>query len=111
MIKRSATVVLGGLMAVASLTACGTDPQDADYTQVCVDESNIRVEDDRCPDDDDGRGFVGLYRWFYMPSSHAAPALGSPIIPTQGSFVRPTTGKIATVSRGGFGGRTSGGGS
>jgi hypothetical protein len=106
--KRSASVALGGLFAAIAMAACGTDPEpDPDYSQICVDEqTKLRVDDDECDDDDHhGRS------WFYLPYSRAVPAVGGLVDTTHGSYTRPPTGRIAPVSKGGFGGRATGGGS
>jgi uncharacterized protein YgiB involved in biofilm formation len=113
--KRSLKVTLGSLAAIGALTlltaaSCEDEEDEEEYSQVCVDEkTNLRVEDDECDDDDSRtRGFM----WFFINSRlHATPAIGSAINPTHGSYVRPTTGKISTVSRGGFGARGSTSGS
>ena len=100
--KRSAAVVLGGLFAALAMTACGSG--DPDHSEICIDkEAKRRVEDDDCR-----KGRAGS-TFFYMPYAHGAPAVGQPVDTTKGSFTKPSTGRIAPVSRGGFGGRAGGG--
>lgn len=101
--KRSAAVTLGALFAASSLVGCSE--REPDFYGVCVEESTeLRVDDDRCPENG-GNGFV----WFYYPATARVPAVGERINTTHGSFTRPSTGRISTVSRGGFGGRAAGG--
>lgn len=103
--KRSAVVTLGLLVASVSLTAasCSSEP---DHAQVCVDEkTQKRVEDDDCR-----KTTVGGPRWFYIPYAAGAPAVGSNVDTTKGSFTKPSTGRVTTVQRGGFGSRGGGGG-
>jgi hypothetical protein len=103
--KRSRVVVLGalaalGALASASLTGCAGD--EPDHAQVCYDEqTRRRVADERC-DDSTNRGA----RWFYVPRGvTTVPPVGSELDTSRGSFTRPTSGSVRTVSRGGFGGR------
>lgn len=110
--KRSSQVVLGSVAALAAgLCAYGVlkPDEEPDHAQVCVNVENVRVDDDECDDD----GYSGGTRWFYAGRGLGAPPVGSQVDTTTGSFIRPTSGKISTVSRGGFGGRSSasGGGS
>lgn len=116
--KRSIKVVLGPVAALAAgfvLAACGNPTEsDPDHAQICVNEENVRVEDEEC-DSDVGRGFMTPRgHWFYVnrTAGHGVPAVGGFVDRGHGTTVKPS-GSISTVSRGGFGGRssTSGGGS
>ena len=108
--KMSRSVALGAVMiAVLSQTAGACDNEEGTATDsaVCVDPATeIRVDDDKC-DDDDGHGFV----WFYYAPSYHAPAVGSSLKSTP--FYKTPTGQyISRVpSTGGFGGHmgTTGG--
>lgn len=98
---RSNSVALGAVFA-ALLLACAEDEadQEADTIAVCVEQgTDIRVDDDRCPDDDSGTSVGSPFLWYYLGRSSAAPAVGSPV--TGGSYVRPASGSIG---RAGFGG-------
>lgn len=109
--KRSGTVVLGSVMVLATTTFIAwlvlKPDEDPDHAQICVNAENVRVDDDEC--DDDNVHSSGTH-WFYAGRGLGAPPVGSKIDTTTGSFTRPASGKISTVSRGGFGGRSSAGG-
>lgn len=103
--KRSAHVALGALAAAAALAGCSDSPPDPQYGRVCVEEATqLRVDDDRCPDGALTPGYV----WWYFPYHYGAPAVGSKVDTTRGSFTKPA-GSIGSVGRGGFGGRVGGG--
>ncbi len=104
--KRSAAVALGSVFAALVLAACQKRDPDPDYSQVCVDEqTGRRVDDDECDGGGSGRG------WIFFPYSYPVPAVGAVVDRSHGSAVRPASGRIAPVARGGFGGRAAGGGS
>ncbi|MFG1709198.1 hypothetical protein ACFLIM_39005 [Nonomuraea sp. M3C6] len=105
--KRSRTIELGAVAAIASLvlTACGgTDEQ---VTADCVEQAaqadgSHRVVDDRYCDDSHG-----TFVYIYGGGSSRGYVRG-------GTTVRPTNATITTrsgkvISRGGFGGRGTGG--
>ncbi|MCK9793659.1 tRNA-dihydrouridine synthase [Isoptericola sp. 4D.3] len=114
---RSASVTLGVTAVVAaSLTGCGS--QDADNRAICVDpETQLRVDDDECDEDDDYHGTgtpaAGFY-WYYLRSGGRAPAVGASYATSAGSFDSTklsgssSKGGVSsdggTISRGGFGG-------
>lgn len=121
---RSAGVALGGAaLLAAGLAGCASDSGDysdeeADYAQVCVNESTgERVEDAGC-DDPAYRSTHGL-AWFFIPAivggmggrgglaggSGVVPPVGASALSSGGSFTEPKSG---SVSRGGFGSRGSG---
>lgn len=102
---RSRKVALGAgyLLFAASLTGCAEDPE---AQRVCVnDVTEIRVEDSVCPDPE--QLFDG-HSWYYINSNSGAPGVGHKA--TGGSFTKPAGAKVTSVSRGGFGGKSSGGG-
>ena len=93
-------------MLASMLTGC-TDPPAEEFSQVCVDDQDVRVPDEQCEDEDHAHG-----HWFYSGSAHASPPIGSKINCTHGSFTAPTGNvKVSRVATGGFGGRSTGGGS
>lgn len=106
--KRSLNVTLGtavALVAAALSAACADVNRGPDHAQVCYENrTNRRVEDERCDD-----STAGSTRWFYVPRGTAVPAVGESLAETRGTFARPTTGTISTVSRGGFDGRGASG--
>lgn len=90
----------------SSASSCDPEPEE-EYSQICVDEgTGLRVDDDQC-DDGGGHGHF----WYYGSSAHPAPAVGQPVNKTHFSTTKPAFGKISTVSRAGFGGRSGGSGS
>ena len=117
--RRSASVSVGVVAVLAAaLTGC-SDTQggqgqydDDDYAAVCVDEqTELRVDDDRC--DDDGVVGGGAYAWYYVPFGRRVQPVGSRV--GGGSFNPPPPGQAAhrgvpaeggEVSRGGFGGKS-----
>jgi len=110
--RRSRTVTTGAVLAalVLTLTACTDDEgdeQNADYSEVCVDEQGQRVDDDRCDDND------GHHTWMWFPYGYAVPAHGARVDTSKGVTVRPASGTIARPPiTGGFGtyrGTTAGG--
>ncbi|MCA5893640.1 tRNA-dihydrouridine synthase [Isoptericola sp. NEAU-Y5] len=114
---RSASVTLGVTAVVAaSLTGCTS--QSADNRAICVDpETQLRVDDDECDEDDDYHGSgtpsSGFY-WYYLRSGGRAPAVGASYATGTGSFDSSrlsgssSKGGVSsdggTISRGGFGG-------
>lgn len=104
-VKRSRRVSLGAgyLLFAASLTGCAAEP---DTQRVCVEDvTEIRVEDTPCPDPE--RRFDG-HSWYYINGNGAAPGVGHKA--SGGSFTKPAGAKVASVPRGGFGGKSSSGG-
>ena len=63
-----ATVLAGA--ALGFMTACGSDNVDAEAH--CVDENNVRVDDDLC-DTDNGHGGGGGFFFLMMNSGHSYP--------------------------------------
>ena len=104
--KRSVVVVVGGVLATAG-AIWWFNSADPDYSRACVDqETEVRVEDEDCEEP----GYTGGARWFYSGYSHSVSPVGAKMNMTQGSYTKPS-GSIASVSRGGFGGRASSSGS
>ena len=131
--RRSTRVVAAGTAAFAALalTGCGSEDPDPDYQGVCVDpQTEQRVDDERC-DDDDGRSGVGFVPFFlFFPLGARFPGIGQSYrgypgsvrtVPAGHTGVRggaATAGGTATrstvrqaVSRGGFGTTGRGAGS
>ena len=81
-------------------------PSTPAYQQLCTDQQQHVVDDQRC--DDERRavhqyGYVPLYRYYYAPYRGLGYAIGE--IVNGGSFARPAGGGIGIgrVVRGGFG--------
>ncbi|MEW2080629.1 hypothetical protein [Streptomyces sp. NPDC005283] len=91
---RSSTVVLGGMgVLAATLTACGSEPDER-----CVDPVTYEVLPDyKCDGDGDSDGSSSSGRYYYGGRVSGDRAGG-------GSFDR------TAVDSGGFGGSSSGGG-
>ncbi|HZX38324.1 MAG TPA: hypothetical protein VFF37_08355 [Streptomyces sp.] len=91
---RSSTVVLGGMgVLAATLTACGSEPDER-----CVDPVTYEVLPDyECDGDGDGNGNGSSARYYYGGRVSGGRVDG-------GSFDR------TAVDSGGFGGSSSGGG-
>ena len=120
--RRSASVTLGmtAVLATALLGCGGPDEQssggqysgdeDDGYGAVCVEEeTQLRVDDDRC-DDDYGNGALA---WYYLPLGFRVGGVGQRV--TGGSFAVPPGAQVSRggvpreggiVSRGGFGGKS-----
>jgi hypothetical protein len=97
--KLSSTTVALGLGIGMALTLAGCGEDEPDHSAVCVDEATqVRVDDDRC-DGDDHRGFV----WFYYPIHVSAPAVGSTVKGTAGTYAKPAGGYSVVPAKGGFG--------
>lgn len=123
--RRSAAVpLLVTSMLAAGLTGCSSDSDDesdSTHQAVCVDEDDVRVDDDRC-DDERRPGYVGGFAWYFLAVGARYPPFGGRV--TGGSVRRPSgsvvsyggtrrdggTASRTTVSRGGFGGRGGGSG-
>lgn len=99
----SAPIAAVVLAAAATLSGCTTEPEPEGFSRVCVDEEMQRYDDDEC---ESGSG--GRFHWFYVHSSHPIGPVGSKVT-APGTYVRPATGVVGNVSRGGFGGKTSSG--
>lgn len=103
---KSVAVSLGLTAALASaLTGCsgGGDGQEmrADFHRICVDNTQVRVDDGQCPDND-ADGFFFHPLWVY--GMNTAPAVGSKVDAGTFATVKPTAGVIARPpASGGFG--------
>lgn len=83
---RSASVTLGlTALVAAGLTGCAPGAQagsgasaEADNQAICVDpETEERVDDDLCEDDDHGGSHAGLYAWYFLSRGSTLPSVGS----------------------------------
>ena len=95
---RSSSIALGITAVMASsLTGCATS---ADYAAVCVDpDTQERVDDDQCADDDsEYDGVSSGFFWYYLGASSRVPAVGQT---TSGGTFRGST-LNGTVQRGGL---------
>lgn len=118
--RRSAAVSLG-ITALLASTLAGCAEEEATTDQaVCIDEqTEERIDEDRC-NDDGSPGFFGGAGWYFIPIGFPFPAYGGivgggTLRPRAGSvpaYSRPAAGggtvRGGTVSRGGFGGSSSG---
>jgi hypothetical protein len=96
--KRTAAITIGVVLSALALTGCSDEEQNADYSEVCLDAQNVRVDDDRCDDDSSHN------HWMWFPYVYAVPAYGSHVDTSKGVTTRPTTGTIARPpATGGFG--------
>jgi hypothetical protein len=133
--SRAVSLSITAAMALA-LSGCGSEEPPADaYQAVCTDpNTQMRVDDDQCGDDDRGHnGFL----WYYFPMGSTYSGHGSKV--SGGTYAKPsnfvlggaprTAGKVTSatvtkattsggktfvggsVSRGGFGGSAKGGSS
>ncbi|WP_245413348.1 Tat pathway signal protein [Arthrobacter celericrescens] len=119
--RRTLVVGLGvtALLAGTITAIVASQENDADYAQVCFnDETGERVEDVNCGSSE-GRG-SGFYAWYFYSRGSSVPAVGQNrstypnYTRTMPSGAKASTGystKGGTVSRGGFGGSSKGGGS
>ena len=120
--RRSASVTLGmtAVLATALLGCGGPDEQysggqysgdeEDGYGAVCVEEeTQLRVDDDRC-DDEYGNGALA---WYYLPLGFRVGGVGQLV--TGGNFALPNGAQASrggvpreggVVSRGGFGGKS-----
>ena len=121
--RRSASVTLGITAVLATtLFGCGgpneqysggqqySGDEEDGYGAVCVEEdTQLRVDDDRCDDDYGG----GVLAWYYLPLGSRVGAVGQRV--SGGSFVLPAGAQASrggvpreggVVSRGGFGGKS-----
>lgn len=114
--KRSTVVGLGitGLLAgglTAGAIRAGTSGPD--YSAVCVNQQQQRVEDRQC--DNAVGGGSGPYGWYFLGRGSYAPPIGQGVnggtfsVPSGSSFkqggIDPAGGQVA---RGGFGSRAGG---
>lgn len=119
--RRTVVVGLGvtALLAGTITAIVASNEQEPDYAQVCFnDETGERVEDTQC-NSTAGRG-GGLYAWYFYARGASVPGVGQNRS-TYPNFTRTvpqgaktSTGystKGGTVSRGGFGSSSKGGGS
>lgn len=83
-------VLTAGLLAM-SLSACSTDT-GADYSKVCKDAQNVRVEDQQC----ETNGGAG-HAWYYIPmiagQSNNVPSVGSSLNDSGGTTDTPSVDK------------------
>jgi len=100
-VRLGPTFLATAALIAAGLAGCSSDPSQ----RVCVDANGTRVEDTHCGDEDGFHSSAG-HSWYYYGHSSAVPPVGGKV--SGGSYVRPA-GKTSTVSRGGFGGRSSSG--
>lgn len=97
---RSAAVA-ASFTASLALAACSSQPEPT-HNRICVDrETEIRVSDEECDDD---RATVGpRFMWFYYPVHLSGPPVGSRIVASQGTWVKPATTTQTVPRSGGFG--------
>lgn len=119
--RRTVVVGLGvtALLAGTITAIVASQENDADYAQVCFnDATGERVEDANCGSSE-GRS-SGIYAWYFYSRGSNVPAVGHNrsaypnFTRTVPSGAKTSTGystKGGTVSRGGFGGSSKGGGS
>lgn len=98
----SAKVALGitSMLGAALLTGCSDN--EPEWVRQCVERATeIRVEDDRCPEDDSA---TSLYHWYYHPSSVQGAPVGSRV--SGGTYAKPSgVSTFHSVPKtGGFGG-------
>lgn len=119
--RRTVVVGLGvtALLAGTITAIVASNEQEADYAQVCFnDQTGERVEDTQC-NSTAGRGGA-LYAWYFYARGASVPAVGQnrsaypSFTKTVPQGAKTSTGystKGGTVSRGGFGSSSKGGGS
>ena len=68
-------------MLATSLTGCAPAPEDdPQYQGICVDpETEQRIPDDQCDDDDGRSGFGGVGLWYFFLMGSRFPAIGAPL--------------------------------
>jgi len=100
--KSTAVAATLTLTLAGALTACGSGGKSSSrsgFAEICVDRTdNTRVADFQCA----GRADPAL-SWYYVAhkcGQTVTPVMGTAAAPGQGSFNRPSKGK---VERGGFG--------
>jgi hypothetical protein len=98
--KRTASLTIG-IVLTGIMTGCASEPDNTDYTEICVDRDMTRLPEDQCDDDDDrsrGHGFI------YISSGSSSPAYGSRYMGGSYTTTRPASGTIGRApSTGGFG--------
>jgi hypothetical protein len=119
--RRTVVVGLGvtALLAGTITAVVASNQDEADYAQVCFnDETGERVEDTQCNSSAGRSG--ALFAWYFYSRGSSVPAVGQnrsayPSYPsTIPSGAKASAGystKGGTVSRGGFGSSSKGGGS
>lgn len=119
--RRSAAVSLGITALLAStLAGCADTEEESTDQAICVDEqTQERIDENRC-NNDGSPGFFGGAGWYFIPIGFPFPAYGGlvtggalrPRAGSVSSYSRPAAGggtvRSGTVSRGGFGGSSSG---
>ncbi len=97
--RKSRAVPLSITAAMAfALSGCGSaEPDDDSYQAVCVDQNTqMRVNDDDCGDDEDGSGYYG---WYYFPMGSSYSSYGSRV--SGGSYARPKSYVLGGAPRSG----------
>jgi hypothetical protein len=119
--RRTVVVGLGvtALLAGTITAVVASNQDEPDYAQVCFnDETGERVEDTQCNSSAGRAG--GLYAWYFYSRGASVPGVGQnrsaypSYTSTIPSGAKASTGystKGGTVSRGGFGSSSKGGGS
>jgi hypothetical protein len=119
--RRTVVVGLGvtALLAGTITAVVASNQDEPDYAQVCFnDETGERVEDTNCGSSAGRAG--GLYAWYFFSRGAYVPPVGqnrstSPnftrTIPSDAKASTGYSTKGGTVSRGGFGSSSKGGGS
>lgn len=97
--KRAATITIGVVLA-GLISGCFDEPEEPDFSEICIDPQMEILPEDRCEGDDDygsGNHFI------YIPGSTYVGAHGTRYAGAYSS-VRPTSGTVARVpATGGFG--------
>lgn len=107
-IKGISTFAAVVLAATSLACATGEDEGDATHAAICVDaQTEVRVDDDKCDDDESNDGHTHMV-WWYYPISYQAPAVGSSVKGTGGVTTRPAGATFVSKypPSGGFGGKT-----
>jgi hypothetical protein len=119
--RRTVVVGLGvtALLAGTITAVVASNEGEPDYAQVCFnDETGERVEDTQCNSSAGRAG--GLYAWYFYSRGASVPAVGqnrssapnfTRTIPSDAKASTGYSTKGGTVSRGGFGSSSKGGGS
>jgi hypothetical protein len=122
-VKRSAFV--GATLLAACAAACGQPANQPPDARACVDKNTMKVVPEaQCASVQHAGGGANPFMWWYLGRSMApnyfpggsymAPAIGSTLPRSSGSWTAPSYSGGSSTSRGGFGstagGSHSGGG-
>jgi hypothetical protein len=109
------TTAISAAMLASAGCSSDRDWQTNSDTKLCVDQSGKRMTEDKCEQQPSGGGYMP-YRWYYISRGGYIPYYNNPVdggsytpsAPVSSYLPAPVSAPEGAVTRGGFGGLSSG---